>query len=293
VIERRVQAPGVELAAVEAGQSDRPAIVLVHGYPDTKEIWLEVMERLQARFHVIAYDVRGFGGSSAPRGPAAYAYEHLASDLAAVIDTLAPGGAVHLVGHDWGGIAGWEFAGMERLDGRLRSFTTIAGPSLDQLGASLRRLLKGGQIAELTRRLYRSWYVLVLCTPGGPTLSWRGVLAGGRWSRYMRRREGLPPAAYFHRPSLAADGTHGSNLYRRNILMRLPRARRPVVARVPVQLIVPSDDHFISPDYYEDAEQFAPRLLRRTIQGTHWVPHSDPDQIAAWIAEFVEEVEAT
>ena len=68
MIDRRVRGDGVELAAVEAGEPGRPAIVLVHGYPDSKEIWRGVIERLAPRFHVIAYDVRGFGGSSAASG---------------------------------------------------------------------------------------------------------------------------------------------------------------------------------------------------------------------------------
>lgn len=283
---------GVELAAIEAGGVDRPAIVLVHGYPDSKEIWREVMKLLAPRFHVIAYDVRGFGGSSAPRGPGAYEFTRLGGDLKAVIDALAPGQAAHLVGHDWGGIAGWELATMPRLEGRLASFTTIAGPSLDQIGLSLRGLLRRGRILELVRRVYRSWYVLVLCTPGGPTLSWRVVLAGGRWASSMCRVEGLAPSPYYSRPSLPADGMHGSNLYRRNILLRMPRGRDPAVVGIPVQLIVPTEDHFISPSYYEHAERFAPGLRRHTISAPHWVPHSHPGRIAGWIAEFVEEVEA-
>lgn len=283
---------GVELAAVEAGRAERPAIVLVHGYPDTKEVWDRVIPHLADRFHLIAYDVRGFGASDAPQGPGAYGYEQLAGDFAAVIDTLAPGRPVHLVGHDWGGIAGWEFAAMERFDGRLRSFTSVAGPSLEQIRRSLRGLVRRGQILEVIRRLHRSWYVLILCAPGGPTLGWRGALAGGRWARQMQRRERLGPDHYYTRASLIDDGLHGSNLYRRNILMRVARAPRAQPSRVPVQLIVPTQDHYISQGYYEQAERDAPHLTRRALDAGHWVPLSHPEQLAGLIATFVEEVEA-
>ena len=40
-----------------------------------------------------------------------------------------PGQPVHLVGHDWGGLQGWEFATQPRFEGRLASFTAIAAPS--------------------------------------------------------------------------------------------------------------------------------------------------------------------
>ena len=66
----------------------------------------------------------------------------------------------------------------------------------------------------------------------------------------------------------------------------------PAPARVPVQLIVPTRDRFISPSYYADAERFAPRVVRRTVAARHWIPHSDPGVVAEWVAEFVEEVEA-
>jgi len=282
----------VTLAAVEEGPVDRPALVLVHGYPDTKEVWSDVIGRLSDRFHVIAYDVRGFGASDAPRGPSAYGYEELASDLSAVIDALSPSQPVHLIGHDWGGIMGWEFAAMDRFDGRLRSFTSIAGPSLEQIGSSLRRLVRHGQLGEVLRRLYRSWYVLVLCAPGGPSLSWRGALADARWSAQMQRREGLAPDPYYARASLTRDGLRGANLYRRNILMRVARPPRPRPARVPVQLIIPTRDRFISTGYYEHAERYAPGLVRRPVEATHWVVRSHPELVTELITGFVEEVEA-
>ncbi len=123
---------GVELAVLVGGATDGEAIVLVHGYPDTKELWRDVAAELAPRFRVIAYDVRGAGESGAPRGPAAYDIERLGDDLQAVLDALAPGQPVHLVGHDWGGIAGWELVGEERFDGQIASFTsdrrTVAAP---------------------------------------------------------------------------------------------------------------------------------------------------------------------
>ena len=74
-IKRTVSSNGVELSLVEAGDPARPTVVFIHGYPDTKELWDPVMKLLATRFHVVAYDVRGAGESSRPRGPAAYDYD--------------------------------------------------------------------------------------------------------------------------------------------------------------------------------------------------------------------------
>jgi pimeloyl-ACP methyl ester carboxylesterase len=289
---RRVRSDEIELAVVADGDPQRPAIVLVHGYPDAKEIWRGVLPQLSEHYRVIAYDVRGFGDSDKPHGPAAYDYEHLAADLLAVIEEFSPGRPVHLVGHDWGGIMGWEFASMSRLECRLASFTTIAGPSLAQIGMMLRDLIRERKALEVARRLYRSWYVLALCSPGGPTLSWRGLLAGGRWAAALQRREGLDPDPYFTRPTLSDDGRYGANLYRRNIALRGLLSAGPRTTHVPVQLIVPAFDRFISAGYYEHAERFTPRLVRRSIAAGHWAPYTHPQQISDWISEFVEEVEA-
>jgi NAD(P)-dependent dehydrogenase (short-subunit alcohol dehydrogenase family)/pimeloyl-ACP methyl ester carboxylesterase len=291
--QRTVTGAGVQLALLEAGDATRPTLVFVHGYPDTKELWLDVMGLLSARFHVVAYDVRGAGSSSAPRGPRAYDVTRLGDDLAAVIAATSPGAPVHLVGHDWGAIAGWEFASDERFSGRLASFTAIAGPSLDQIALGGRGVLRHPTPVNLARavgRLRRSWYVLALLTPGVPTLVWRGPLARGRWRWLLENRERLPPRAAHPAPSIERDGRIGANLYRRNIPRRMLRPR-DVPARVPVQLILPSGEHFISPGYYEHAERHAPELRRRVLAGSHWAPRSHPDLIARWVGEFATDVQ--
>jgi len=286
-----VTAEGIELAALEDGDRSRPTIVLVHGYPDTKELWDGVVSRLAPGFHVVAYDVRGAGSSSAPRGPAAYALERLGEDFAAVCAALAPGRQVHLVGHDWGGIQGWELACSPRFQHTLASLTAIAAPALDQAIAAGPGLVRRGRLLRAIARAYRSWYVIVLCLPGGPSLVWRVALGGGRWRWLLAHLDRVPVDRRHPAPTLAADGLHGANLYRRNIPARILRPRAARRAGVPVQLVVPSGDRSIPAHYYERAERWAPLLRRRVVAGSHWAPRTHPELIARWIGEFVEEVE--
>lgn len=287
--ERRVSTGGIELCVAELGESDRPTVVLVHGYPDSKEVWSEVAERLAARFHVVLYDVRGHGRSSAPqplRG--GFTLEKLTDDFLAVADAVSPDRPVHLVGHDWGSVQGWEFATVARTEGRIASFTSMSGPSLDHFGHWINERMKRPtprRAAQLLNQAAKSWYVYMLHTPALPELAWRGPL-GKRWPKVVQRAEKFPDSSY-PTASVGEDAAHGAWLYRDNVRPRMRRPRADAYAHVPVQLIVPTGDGFLSERLYDDIERWAPDLVRRTLPAKHWIPRTRPDQVAAWITEFV------
>lgn len=287
-----VSRDGTHLAVLEAGVRTAATIVLVHGYPDTREMWTPVLERLAADFHVVAYDVRGAGASEVPRGLAAYDLDRLCDDFAVVCDAVSPDRPVHLVGHDWGGIQGWEFATRAPLRSRVASFTTIAGPALGHGLRANRAPLRRGRLREWWGHARRSWYILVLCAPGGPTLAWRVVMAQGRWRRALAGLDRVPVDDAFPAATLVADGRHGANLYRRNILPMLVRRTPPIApAHAPVQLIIPTEDRFISPRYYDAAQRAAPGLRRHSVEGSHWAPRVQPERVAELIAAFVAEID--
>jgi pimeloyl-ACP methyl ester carboxylesterase len=285
---RIVRSGEVQLSVRSAGDPDHPTVVLLHGYPDTQGMWAPVAERLAPRFHVITYDVRGAGASSAPRGRAAYHLDRLADDFDAVCRAVAPERPVHLVGHDWGGIQGWEFVTDARFAGRVASFTTIAGPALGHALRANRSAIRRGPRRALDR-LRRSWYIAPLCLPGGPTLMWRVALSGRRWRRWLSVVERVPVDHAYPAPTVSADGWHGANLYRANIPHRVIKRNPLARAHAPVQLIVPAGDRFISPSYYDAAADVAAGLRRREVPGSHWAPRAQPDLVAGWIAEFAVE----
>ncbi|MFE5868344.1 SDR family oxidoreductase [Streptomyces roseifaciens] len=286
--ERRIRTGGVELCVAELGDASLPTMVLVHGYPDSKEVWSEVAERLRDRFHVVLYDVRGHGRSTAPKPlRGGFTLEKLTDDFLAVVDAVSPDAPVHLVGHDWGSVQAWEFATVARTEGRIASFTSLSGPSLDHLAMWFRKRATRPtprRVAQMLGQSARSWYVYALHTPGLPEAAWRGPL-GKQWPKLMARLEKLPVSGY-PTPSLPSDAAHGAWLYRDNIRARLRRPRTDAYAHAPVQLITPTGDAYLSERLYDDLEQWAPGLVRRNLAAKHWVPRTRPDQVAAWIAEF-------
>ncbi|MFF1602685.1 SDR family oxidoreductase [Streptomyces mirabilis] len=292
--ERRVRTGGIELCVAELGDRARPTVVLVHGYPDSKEVWSEVATRLAERFHVVLYDVRGHGGSTAPqplRG--GFTLEKLTDDFLAVVDAVSPDRPVHLVGHDWGSVQSWEFVTVARTQGRIASFTSMSGPSLDHFGHWIKRRVRRPtprRVGQLLGQGAKSWYVYLLHTPVLPELAWRGPL-GKQWPKILRRVEKVPAGDY-PTSSLPTDAAHGAWLYRDNVRARLSRPRPDAYAHAPVQLVTPLGDGFLSEQLYDDLEEWAPQLVRRTLPDKHWIPRTRPDQLASWITDFVHANEA-
>lgn len=277
---------GVRLACKVWGTVGQPTVVLVHGYPDSSEVWHAVAADLAKDFHVVAYDVRGAGESTAPGGMAGYRLARLSQDLETVIDHVSPLAPVHLVAHDWGSIQSWESVSDARLAGRIASFTSCAGPCLDHVGHWMRSRMGRPSPARLKAtllQLLRSWYIYFFHLPVLPALLWRLGL-GRAWPAILRRLENThaQPTA-----TQTRDGVNGVQLYRANFIGRLfkPQAR---VAHAPVQTLVTLGDHYVSPHLSNDLGQWVPLHWRREVRAGHWLPLQKPVLMAQMVREFVQ-----
>jgi len=92
---------GVELEVFEAGRENAgPPIVLCHGWPEHAFSWRRQLPALvEAGYHVIVPNQRGYGNSSLPSEVTAYGIEHLSGDLVALLDHYSYESAT-FVGHD-------------------------------------------------------------------------------------------------------------------------------------------------------------------------------------------------
>jgi len=95
----------------DSGGEDAPVAVLLHGFPDSSEVWNAVTPLLVAEgFRVIAPDLRGFGETEIPARLADYDIQTGATvDVIAILDHLKITRA-HLVGHDFGAPVAWALA---------------------------------------------------------------------------------------------------------------------------------------------------------------------------------------
>ncbi|ARN83306.1 alpha/beta fold hydrolase [Methylocystis bryophila] len=104
-VSRFARVNGIDMHYVTVGAG--PALVLLHGWPQTWFAWRNVMERLSTRFTLIAPDLRGLGLTQ--RTADGYDKRTIAADIRALIDEAA-GGRAHVVGHDMGGKAAFTLA---------------------------------------------------------------------------------------------------------------------------------------------------------------------------------------
>ncbi|WP_072807170.1 alpha/beta fold hydrolase [Rhodococcoides yunnanense] len=282
---------GISLAVFETGNPDGETIVLVHGWPDTHELWSHIVPLLSDRFRVISYDTRGAGESTVPRERSAYRLSNLASDFYAVIDAVSPGEPVHVLAHDWGAVEVWEAAGEPRAVDRIRSYTSISGPNLDHLGRWSRSKLSKPTFAGLKQVLAQtraSWYTVTFHIPGLSRLRIKRQFAKG-WPAFLQEFSDVDPALVTQNSTLWSDATNGVNRYRANILPRLtaPRARH---IAIPVQLIVNTEDVAVRPFHYDDTSNWVEHLTRNDIPAGHWSPISHATDIAALTEAYIDSV---
>lgn len=147
-----------------SGVCERQPAVLVPGFTGSKEDFLAILHQLGAAGRrVLAIDLRGQYQTSGPDDPGAYAIRELGADVAAIVDAVAVRaggvgdgelGAVHVVGHSFGGLVVREaLLGGARHVGSVTFMSSgpaqLTGPAADELIALLGYL--DGESPEVMR----------------------------------------------------------------------------------------------------------------------------------------------
>ena len=272
---------GQKLYAKTWGDQNKPALVLVHGYPDNQEVWEPIIRQLLADFYIITYDVRGAGQSTIPKRIRDYALVRLSLDLECVVNHLLPGRSFHLVAHDWGAIQSWESVTEPKFKHRIQSYTTISGPCLDHAAFWMRQQFKQ-QKSKFFKQLSKSWYIAAFQLPWLAPTVWH-FMRPEHWANIVSRLENnanLPLNS-----NIAKDGQYGVGLYRANFLPRLIKPRQRF-AICPVQAIVLKRDQFVSQELVDEISSWASDFERVDVDANHWAILSHPQEIAQYIQVF-------
>lgn len=268
------------------GDASKPKLLMLHGFPEFGGAWADLAPLLADRFHCIAPDQRGYGGSYTPADVGAYALSKLVGDMVALIGKDGP---VTVFGHDWGaavayGLAMFQPALVDRL---------IIANGVHPLPFQ-RAMAAGGAQSEASQ------YINVLRSTGSENtlaaddfakllslfsakmdMSW---LAGDRLEAYKAawRQSGLRGMINWYRASPLIVADPGKPVE----MPELPLDKMHVTC--PHLLIWGLGDIALLPQSTQGLEAFAPDLTRVDVaDADHWILHQKPQDVARIIHDWM------
>jgi pimeloyl-ACP methyl ester carboxylesterase len=271
VSHRYVEANGTRLHVAEAGEG--PAVVLLHGWPQHWWCWRKVIGALARERRVICPDLRGFGWSDAPPGP--YEPSGFAADTLALLDELGLD-QVDLIGHDWGGYAGFLIClqAPERVRhylalGIVHPFFEPPKPSLQALQRTAYQfILATPGLGSGVLRFLPGFVRLALRRGAHPSMSW----SQGELDCYARS---------FQPPDHAGAASH---LYRSFLTRELPRLKaghyRSQRLTVPTRLLCGEADPVIRGEILAGYEPYADEMSIEVLERCgHFIAEERPEVV--------------
>lgn len=196
IVHRQIEANGISLHVVDAGAG--PAILFVHGFPDTWRGWRRQMSAVvEAGYRALSLDMRGYGGSDKPDEVDAYTMFQCVGDLIGTLDALDIERAV-LVGHDFGAAVCWS-AAMMRPD-RFSAVFCLTVPPLSLAQPSMLEQLRAGgkhdfyMFRQMRPEADTEWADARVTIPGMYYWTSGAAPASSRW-------DPMDPARALNRPS--------------------------------------------------------------------------------------------
>lgn len=253
---------------------DGPAVLLLHGFPDSGRVWrYQVPALTRAGFKVIVPDMRGYGQSAKPADTGAYAIRHIVADTVGLLNDLGVP-RTHVVGHDWGAAVAWALATFypQRVD-RLVALSVGHPAAVATAGIAQRE---------------KSWYMLLFQFPGVAE-QW---LSQDGWANF-RNWAGHPDAeSVITELETSKSLTPGLNWYRANLppeSLLNPTPSLPPV-QVPALGIWSSGDIALTETQMTESKNHVdgPWRYERLDDVGHWLQLEAPDTVNALLLDFLQ-----
>jgi pimeloyl-ACP methyl ester carboxylesterase len=289
-------ANGIELDVVDAGPRDAPALIFLHGFPESHRTWRHQIAHLSGRFRCVAPDQRGYRGSSKPQDVENYTTDKLIGDVFQLADSLGIG-KFTVLGHDWGGAIAWGVALMGQMNGRV-SRAVIANSPHPVLFPRLQWLNRHQRESSQYFRTFRDPANDALVREGGLG----AMLLKAFGDRLFADGDPMEPA---ERAALLADwedreAAFGMLNWYRAAPMEVPPLDAPFALpdgytapplpplTIPTLVIWAMDDIALPPENLDGMEQLVPDLtLVKVPDCGHFVPWEAPDVVNAALDEFL------
>lgn len=276
----RIAGDGLTLHTEITGEG--PAVILLHGFPENADAWRHQIPALvQAGYSAWVPNLRGYPPSGISPRQRDYRLSRLVNDVAAIAAATGQE-RVNVVGHDWGGIIAFAFAGA--YPALLSRLVILNAPHMRIYSDKLWR----------TSQLFRSAYIGLFQLPWLP--EWM-LSAGGffllrqMFKRTPARKDTFRDADIErYIAGLAQQGALKAALdyYRAN--MRPGALRLAYEARIdaPLQVIWGARDPALGIFLLDGLERFAPRTRVHCIPDAgHWVQNEAPDEVNRVLTGFL------
>jgi epoxide hydrolase 4 len=284
-------ADGIRLHYASHGESGRPLVLLVHGFPEYWGAWEDVLPLLGDDCFAVAPDLRGYNLSSQPAGVDAYRSREIVGDLIQLIGILGYQSA-DVVGHDWGGAACWQLAIAKPQ--RVRRLVIVnsphpftfardlaSNPEQQRASAYMNRLRAADAEEQLAKNDFARLFAF-FGTEQGASPAW---LDETRRARYREVWScGLSGPLNFYRATPLYPPTANDPGAAR---LALDRAKFTV--RVPTLVLWGERDRALLPCLLDGIEELVPAIrVERVPQASHWIAHEEPALVAGRVRAFFE-----
>ena len=268
---KMIEANGLKHFVVDQG--DGPPVVLLHGFPDSADMWRnQVPALVDAGFRVIAPDLRGFGDTDMPVGVDNYVIFNAIADVRAIMDSLGIERA-HVVGHDFGAGLAWIMA--------------TAQPELEDKLVVLTVGHPGTFTRPVFKQMQMSWYSFFFQFEGIAET----ILERDDWSLLREWLASSPDIEraleWMKRPGAL---TAGLSWYRANFRPEVWGIEIPYPeVSAPTMGIWPTEDFALSEEQMTDSVQFCsgPWRYERIEGAGHWVMLEKPHEVNALLLDFL------
>lgn len=253
-------------------QGEGTPLLLLHGFPDSLELWQAMTPQLLAAgFRVIAYDQRGYGETDAPPDSKSYRIDEIVADAPAILDALGVQQPVCLMGHDWGSAIAWALALQHPERVQALVAVSVGHPKSYGRAGIKQKLGKGLYVLWFQLRGLCEWYLL----RAGGLRRWLGKTEHGDHAQRLMSRPGRLTAAL--------------NWYRENLRNAVFGDWGPV--RCPTLGVWSSDDAYLTEEQMLDSENFVTNSwdYQRIENAGHWIPLEQPERLATLAIEWFRE----
>jgi pimeloyl-ACP methyl ester carboxylesterase len=282
VIHDYIVANGVRLHCATMGDGSK-TVILLHGFPEFWYSWRHQMQPLaDAGFKVVAPDLRGYNLSDRPTERHSYHLTKLVDDIASFV-RITSGSPAHIVGHDWGGIIAWSFAG--RYPQLMDKLVILNAP---HMGIYFKK-------ARVPPQLFRSWYVAFFCVPGVSEAALSANDYGAvreMFQKYPANKNAFSKVDIDEYISAIAQPgalTAALNYYRSGMLAPDGLAlAKHATTKAPTLVIWGEKDPALVVGLLDGLDRYAPNLIiHRIPQASHWVQSEAPEEVNAALLKFL------